>query len=267
MTKHAWLLPFLLSGCVTASGQKDDGSVAPVVPAPALPVAQAPGKSLLEPGMAPPQALHWSRTSAEHRAVLLQSYSEASRMLRELSAGLDRNSWAVIMDADETVLDNTEYFQRQAQQGLLDFGFYSWIEFVKEGNAPPLPGALAFTRLVRELGGSVVIVTNRAENLCPATRENLERMMVPVAAVICKPSGIDDKTPRFEAVQRGGIEGLPALKVVMFVGDNIQDFPGINQAGMRDAPDSAFSEFGRSWWILPNPLYGSWQKNPIPIQR
>ena len=75
---------------------------------------------------------------------------------------------------------------------------------------------------------------------------------------------MDDKTPRFRAVERGEVEGLPALRVVMYVGDNIQDFPGVTQGSMRDAPESAYGEIGNSWWILPNPLYGSWQRNPMP---
>ena len=85
-------------------------------------------------------------------------------------------------------------------------------------------------------------------------------------AVLCHPPGVEDKNPRFVAVQQGHVDGLPALHVVMWVGDNVQDFPGLTQAQMRTMPDSAFSEFGRAWWILPNPIYGSWQNNPLPSQ-
>lgn len=255
------LLPVLLGACVSTSTQTTTTAPAPTRPPP---VAPGTGQSLLGQGMAPPQALHWTRTSAEHRAILLQSYRGASQKLRELAANAPRGTWAVVMDADETVLDNSLYFQRQAEQGLLDFGFRSWIDFVNQAIAPPLPGAVEFTRLVGELGGRVVIVTNRAENLCPPTRVNLERAGIPVAAVVCKPPNVDDKTPRYRAVENGEVEGLPALRVLMYVGDNIQDFPVVTQASMRDAADSAYSEFGNSWWILPNPLYGSWQRNPMP---
>ena len=195
----------------------------------------------------------------------MQSYHGAELRLREIAAPLPRESWAVIMDADETVLDNSLYFQRQAERGYLGFTA-NWPAFVREAIAPALPGAVEFTRLVHELGGRVVIVTNRAENLCADTRRNLDNAGVPVDAVLCKPPGSDDKNPRFTAVQQGQVEGLPALRVVMWVGDNIQDFPGLSQAEARGAPDSAFSEFGRSWWILPNPIYGSWERNPLPSE-
>lgn len=231
--------------------------------APTRSAVEAARPSLLGPGKQVPLALHWTRASAEHRAILLQSYRGAEARLRELAALLSRGSWAVIMDADETVLDNSLYFQRQAARGYLGFT-YNWPDFVHEAIAPALPGAVSFTSLVHELGGRLVIVTNRAENLCADTRRNLETAGIKADAVLCHPPGVEDKNPRFVAVQQGHVEGLSALHVVMWVGDNVQDFPGLAQAQMRTAPDTAFSEFGRSWWILPNPIYGSWQNNPLP---
>ena len=259
-----WLLPLVLGACSSAgSSTRAPVPVPATVPATVpAPTAQAARPSLLASGR-PPQALHWTRASAEHRAVLLQSYQVAGQRLRELAAPLPRGSWAVIMDADETVLDNSLYFQRQAERGYLGFTA-NWPDFVREAIAPALPGALEFTRLVRELGGRIVIVTNRAENLCPDTRRNLDSAGVQVDAVLCRPPGSEDKNPRFTAVQQGQVEGLPAMRVVMWVGDNIQDFPARTQAQALDAPDPDFSEFGRSWWILPNPIYGSWERNPLP---
>jgi predicted secreted acid phosphatase len=55
---------------------------------------------------------------------------------------------------------------------------------------------------------------------------------------------------------------MPALVVLEWVGDNIQDFPRLSQAIRNDA-DSAFSRFGDSFFALPNPMYGSWQSNPL----
>lgn len=269
--RSAWILPLLLGACATAGStarpstptrQAADTARAAI---PTRQPAEAARPSLLASGQ-PPHALHWTRSSAEHRAILVQAYRGAEARLRELAAPLPSGSWAVIMDADETVLDNSLYFQQQAEQGRLGFGFRSWIEFVKEAKAPALPGAAHFTQLIHELGGRLVIVTNRAENLCADTRRNLERAQIPADAVLCRPQGGDDKNPRFAAVQNGQVEGLPPLHVVMWVGDNVQDFPGATQAEMKDAPDSAFSEFGHSWWILPNPIYGSWERNPLPAE-
>lgn len=264
MMKSIWLLPLLLLGACTTTGNFTPAPPPPPLSAPAPTETVSP--SLLDPGP-PPLALHWKRSSAEHRAILLQSYRGAELRLRELAAPLTRGSWAVIMDADETLLDNSEYFQRQAAQGHLGFTTAaSWDGFVHEAIAPALPGALQFTQLVDELGGRVVIVTNRAERLCPSTQRNLENAGFEVAAVLCRPQGVEEKNTRFEAVQQGNLPALPPLHVAMWVGDNIQDFPGLTQTEARDAADTTFNEFGHSWWILPNPIYGSWQRNPLPGQ-
>lgn len=254
--RSIWLLPLLLGACVSAGGPVETRSRI-------MPPVQVDGPSLVVDGKAP-LGLHWTRTSAEHRAILIQTYHGASAQLREIAAPLERGSWAVIMDADETVLDNSPYFLRQAERGHLAFGYYTWREYMNEAISPALPGASEFTRLVRELGGRVVIVTNRAEDMCDNTRRNLAKASIPADAVLCRAPGVEDKNPRFVAVEKGEVAGLPPLRVVMYVGDNIQDFPGLFQAQARSATDAAYGEFGRSWWIMPNPLYGSWQSNPLP---
>ena len=223
------------------------GACAPPPPAsaPAAPAAQA----------APlPAAVRWFRTSAEQRAAYLQTYRAAGAELDRLAEGV-RVPWAVILDADETVLDNSLYEQQRAEQGL-GYSPESWAAWVGQEAAPALPGAVDFTRRARALGGRVVIVTNRDEALCPATRRNLEKVGVAAAAVLCR-SGASDKNPRFRAVETG-TAGLPPLRVLLWVGDNIQDFPDLTQAGLRGGPAAAFAEFGHRYWVLPNPMYGSW---------
>jgi predicted secreted acid phosphatase len=49
----------------------------------------------------------------------------------------------------------------------------------------------------------------------------------------------------------------------MWVGDNIQDFPRLRQ-DVRTQGDSVFAEFGDRFFVLPNPMYGSWERNALP---
>lgn len=166
------------------------------------------------------------------------------------------------MDADETVLDNSLYEERRA---LLDSGYTeaSWDAWVNSRSAPAIPGAVELTKLVHTLGGRVVIVTNRAERLCDATRDNLKASGIVTDLVLCQPQGEDDKNPRFERVQKGtAAPGVPALTVVAWFGDNIRDFPGMTQSVRHDP--AALAEFGTRYFILPNPMYGSWQTNREP---
>ncbi len=204
-----------------------------------------------------PLALRWSQHSAEHRAIFFEVYRMAEEHLREMSVAYPAGTWAVILDADETVLDNSEYQARLARSGE-SYDTASWNAWVREEVAPALPGAADFIRFARELGGRVVIVTNRDDAVCPATRENLARLEVTVDLVLCKPPGPSSKQPRFDAVQKGTASpSLPALNVLMWVGDNIQDFPGLSQA---TGGEEAYEPFGRKYIILPNPMYGSWER-------
>ena len=68
-----------------------------------------------------------------------------------------------------------------------------------------------------------------------------------------------DYRARFSAVA-AGTAGLPPLEVVLFVGDNIQDFPALSQ-DVRDDGDDALAGFTDRFVLLANPMYGSWEKN------
>jgi acid phosphatase len=206
-------------------------------------------------------AIHWWRNSAERTALFLQGYALAGERVRALSAREARERWAVILDADETTLDNSTYQLRRNGQNLA-YSSESWAVWVHERAAPATPGSAAFTHLVHQLGGRVVIVTNRDDEVCADTRANLQQVGVEADLVLCRVNRVSDKNPRFQAVQSGTGTGLPALHVLLWVGDNIQDFPGGAQALLAGAPGS-LAEIGRSWVILPNPMYGSWESLPV----
>lgn len=206
-----------------------------------------------------PNDIRWFRTAAEYRALTHQAYQVASDRLPELARGLPAQSWAVIMDADETVLDNSEYERRRF---VLDSGYTdaSWAAWVNERAAPAIPGAPELTRRVHALGGRVAIVTNRADSLCAATRANLQTAGIEADIVLCQPPGMSDKSSRFERVRNGtALAGVGPLDVVAYFGDNILDFPGMTQAARNDP--RALADFGRRWFILPNSMYGSWEQN------
>ncbi|MGH7668711.1 MAG: HAD family acid phosphatase [Gemmatimonadaceae bacterium] len=207
-------------------------------------------------------ALRWMRRSAEYRAATRQTYALAGQRLAELVPAVEAGRWGVILDADETVLDNSEYAVRRE---MLDSAYteLSWSAWVREEAAGAVPGAAAFTARVRALGGRVVIITNRADSLCTPTRANLRKAGIVADLVICMASGQDDKNPRFVRVQNGTASpDLPPLAVLEWLGDNIQDFPRLTQAGRGDT--ATYALFGRRYFVLPNPDYGSWQANRGP---
>lgn len=240
------------------------GACAPTAPSPQPTPAAPTAGAMAEPPSAANAAtrhreVHWFRTAAEYRALALQVYRVAGDAVREAARDRPPGSWAVILDADETVLDNSEFERRIAETGQ-EFEEWMWSDWVREEAAVLVPGAGAFIGLVQELGGRVAIVTNRDEELCPATRRNLEALGVRPAAVLCERE-TGEKEPRFRMVQEGtAADGVPPLEVVAWIGDNIGDFPDLGQ-DLRDAPASAFEPFGRRYFVLPNPMYGSWMGN------
>jgi 5'-nucleotidase (lipoprotein e(P4) family) len=204
-----------------------------------------------------PDSVHWFRDSAEQKATYLETYRVATSSARTLSAGLGPNSWGVILDIDETILDNSDY---QKQQALAGVGFTreSWNTWVLQRKAGLLPGAKAFIDAVREeLHGEVALVTNRTLDQCSATEDNLRAVGVKYDQIHCDEAGDGDKNPRFQKVIHGVPGVTPALEVLIWVGDNIQDFPGLTQ----QEPGN-FSPFGKNYFALPDPMYGSWQRVP-----
>jgi 5'-nucleotidase (lipoprotein e(P4) family) len=211
-------------------------------------------------GASYPTELRWVRTSAEYRALVLQTYREAGAHLVSASRGLARGSWAVILDLDETMIDNSEY-QRRLGAAHARYSDSSWDRWVREDAAPALPGAVEFTHQVHALGGRVAIVTNHAESLCDVTRKHLVAVGIEADLVLCQQPGSGDKNPRFRLIQSGGAApGVPPLTVLEWIGDNIQDFPMLTQAARNDP--TVLAEFGNKYFVLPNPMYGSWEKNP-----
>jgi len=221
----------------------------------------APTAPVTAPATLPPESIRWARDSAEHRALLLQVYRAATAHVEREAAARAPGTWAVVLDADETVIDNSLYELERVEKKI-PFGSDGWREWTARRAATPLPGAAAFLDRVRALGGKIVIVTNRSAGECPDTEAVFQAHRLAYDAMLCTPeAGPRDKNPRFEAVARGTTAaGLPPLEVVAFVGDNIQDFPGLSQA-LRKESDEAFAPFGVRFFVLPNPMYGSWERN------
>jgi 5'-nucleotidase (lipoprotein e(P4) family) len=241
MKRGAVLICVLLAVAACRSAAPPAASATPAAPAPFL----------------ASEAIRWVRDSAEHRALFLQVYRDATEHVVAATAGRTAGTWAVVLDADETVIDNSLY-QVERERAGLPFDRESWSAWTARREAVPLPGAAAFLSRVRELGGRIAIVTNRRESECPDTEAVFEAHALAYDVMLCRPERSGDKNPRFEAVANGTTPaGLPPLEIVAFLGDNILDFPQQSQA-LRQAPEEAFAPFGARFFVLPNPMYGSW---------
>lgn len=233
-----------------------------------LAFACTPAASAPKPVVAPSAAaaltdeLHWLRGSAEYRAVAIQTWRAALAAAERLGAARPAGTWAVSVDADETIIDNSGY-ELELQRAGRVHSDEAWVDWVKRRDRPAVPGAAAFLEGVRRLGGRVAVVTNTQESLCADVAANLASRGLPYDVLVCRPDGGGDrKEARWKAIADGTAQaGVGPLEILLWVGDNIQDFPFQSQS-LRDADEAAFAEFGVRWFALPNPIYGTWEKNP-----
>jgi 5'-nucleotidase (lipoprotein e(P4) family) len=228
----------------------------------AQPVQPAPAAT---PAAEIPTSVRWQLISAEKRALFAMIFRAAGDRVLELAAGRERGSWAVIADADETLLDNSEYLLMLARTAT-EYSEDNWRAWLQKRRSIAVPGSQQFVDRVLAAGGAVVVVANRDEALCDDTRANLLSEKLRVTAVLCASRDpatgktVADKNPRFQAVQNGtAVVGLPALSVLAWLGDSILDFPGRTQKNAEP-----LTEFGDRLFLLPNPMYGSWEWIPIP---
>ncbi len=221
--------------------------------APRTPAAPAPAPA---PAIT---ATTWVARSAEFVSLTTQVFAQATMAVERAATGRPRGSWAIVADADETLISNLTY-QLELERDNRSYTPATWKRWTERREATAIPGAPAFLQRVRALGGRIVIVTNRLASECADTRSNLDALGLLYDAVLCRADGgPSDKNPRFASVSAGTWTSPSApVDVIAWVGDNILDFPGQSQA-IRGGGDAAFRDFGTRFFMLPNPMYGSWQ--------
>lgn len=205
----------------------------------------------------PPPQIHWLRNSAEYVAATTQAYALATAKVKAHAATLPSQPWGVILDVDETTLDNSQF---ELERLGLGYSATAWRKWVLRREATAVPGAAAFTQAVKTAGGYVALVTNRTNSVCAATKENLAAQDIAFDLVLCKGTS-SEKEARFAKVAAGtAAPGVPALSVRLYIGDNIKDFPDLTQDIRFDGPEG-LAAFGEQYIVIPNPMYGSWETN------
>lgn len=246
----------------------------PPTATPAAPPPPATGAAAqpCNPGLALADATAWFQSSAEYRANALQTYATARR---NLDAAIADPSWkalttapagaapAIILDLDETAIDNGRFEARMVLSGK-GWDQQSWNRWVAEEAATAIPGAADFLAYAKSRGVKIFYVTNRRQTEEAATRANLEKLGFPLEAgedtLLSRAErpewDTDDKTPRRDYV-------ASKYRVVMLFGDDLNDFTRAFDKSLEERnriiSDNA-AMWGSRWFILPNAIYGSWQR-------
>ena len=203
-------------------------------------------------------ATNWYQTSGEARALYLQGYNIATQRLKEYLKTPHTKPYSIVLDLDETVLDNSPY---QAENIILGRGYdsKSWDEWVNMKKAKAVPGAKEFLQFADKNGVKIYYISDRAESQLEATIENLRAEGIPVQAndsVLLKNK--DDKSGKVN--RREHVKNHTQL--IMLFGDNLSDFDLFSSKSIdeRNAKVEELSkEFGDRFIIFPNPLYGAFE--------
>ncbi len=239
------------------------------------------------------RATLWLRNSAEYRAASEIIYRAATAALTQ---GIEDPAWsaepaqtgdlsglppAVVMDIDETVLDNSAPQARMILAGTCPAEFDAvWDAWLAERAAPAIPGAAAFIRAAREMKDAqgrpvkVFFITNREcrhrpgnPSECPQQDDTIANLR---ALGLDAPTLADDLMIKGERAAWLQSEKLPRRleiarihRIVLNVGDDFGDFlPEVRRQKVpeREQARCAHRDYwGRQWFMIPNPMYGSWQ--------
>ena len=168
---------------------------------------------------------------------------------------------AIILDVDETVLDNVAFQARSILSGLSYPN--GWIEWGLEASAKPVPGVSNFLKNASKKGIKIFYVTNRVAELEEATRKNIKNLGLPfdedrdVLLMRDENGWGSDKVSRRALVAKD-------YRILMLVGDQLTDFISLEEATTDIASRKELAEkysdmWGQKWFMLTNPMYGKWE--------
>jgi 5'-nucleotidase (lipoprotein e(P4) family) len=197
----------------------------------------------------------WQQTSAEYRALCIQAYNIAELRMNEYKENAAEK--AIVIDVDETILDNSPYRAERIRDDDFDGSFWDWVKAEK---AETVPGALEFLLKADSLGFNIYYITNRDEKYREYTADNMMKLGFPQVDeghLLMRENKNSNKTERRKKV-------TAKYEIILLIGDNLvdlsQEFYGSNIRNRKDTVDMFADEFGKRYIVLPNPVHGRWKK-------
>lgn len=225
----------------------------------------------------------WIQSAAEYKAHSIQVYNSATMSIDKaknntlwtamLEQGVNYSNLpaAIIVDVDETVLDNSTYQAQLILEGS-QWSLNTWDNWVAMKSAPAVPGAVEFINRMGREGVEVIYITNReckprgeATGICPQKQDTIDNLKtVGVEKVSAdklllkyeRPEWTSEKQTRREAIAK-------KFRVIMLFGDDLGDFlPNVKSNISPKNRDTLVYQYsnnwGSKWFTLANPTYGSW---------
>ena len=158
---------------------------------------------------------------------------------------------AVIVDIDETILLNLA-FRKETTSKVGKFSYAIWKKHLRLKTALPISGSLGYLQYLSHHNIKIIYITNRDVKEENETFELLKKLGYPIKdqddllLKYEKPLWTKSKTSRRAYVGR-------KYKIIQIFGDNLRDFTETNEQAIVHK-----NRFGKSWFLLPNPIYGNW---------
>src|SRR5687768_319552 len=216
----------------------------------------------------------WMQKAAEYRALAYQAFNLArwqldadldKKNIKKLPKAEQKRPRAIVVDIDETVLDNSPA-QAFGIKNRRPFSLPDWYAWGEMRKAKAIPGSVEFLNYAVSKGVKVFYVSNRDEVQKQATIDNLVKAGfndVSAANVMLRTTESSKDARRAEAAEKH--------RIVMMIGDNLDDFPGVFErrsvADRFAATDAAREDWGRKFIVLPNAMYGTWENAIYEFQR
>lgn len=203
-------------------------------------------------------AVLWQQYSGEYNALCFQAYNFARLSLKEaLQTQSNGKPNCVIVDMDETVLNNSTFQGHEIKNGV-SYVQSHWTEWTALAAADTVPGALAFLKFAASKNVETFYVTNREEADRVGTLKNLEKYGFPYvdeAHLLLKTTTSDKESRRQKIAEK--------YNIILLCGDNLSDFSNVFYRERKDTKtqvDLTQNLFGTKFIVLPNPMYGDWEK-------
>lgn len=205
-------------------------------------------------------SVNWIQQSGEYRALAYQAFNAARAAFDHAKVPKGKQK-AVVVDLDETMLDNSPYMAWEAATGNnYNSAPDSWYDWTNAAQAKAIPGAVAFAQHVAQRGGKIYYISNRKESKeLAATIKNLNTLGFPNVSeqTVLLKTDSGNKQARIDSVKQHGAE------IVVYIGDNLNDFGSStyhqDNTARRAFVDAHQQDFGTRYIVLPNPIYGDWE--------
>ncbi|MBM3568502.1 MAG: 5-nucleotide phosphatase [Alphaproteobacteria bacterium] len=220
----------------------------------------------------------WTQRSVEFKGTALTAFALAKLRLDEAlkdpnwtaapdeqKGGFGSLPPAVILDIDETLMDNSAY---QGWMVMKDTSFdpKTWNAFVNTRASVPIPGAVEFCQYAESKGVKVFYVSNRTGEEEPATRDNMAKFGFPMGGNVDtflmareRPDWTSAKGTRRAHIAKD-------YRVLLMMGDNFGDFTDEYRGGEAERLavfEKHKARWGREWIVVANPTYGSFESAPF----